>query len=365
MSIDGLTPTEGGTIKPLYVDRDILYASQGLEVFTSHDGGKHYEPFATCPGLPGERWISQSRLIERFGRLGVHDLRALSEGGAVAVLRRRIVWCASGDRQFREVLRIQRGSRPLNICLTSAGYIYFGEYFSNPDRQSVHVYGSEDGKHWSVVHTFPTGSIRHVHNVVEDAYREGLWVLTGDTDQESGLWFTNDNFQTLDRVVGGTQRARAVSLIPLEDGLIVPTDTPHEQNYIQHCDPSTGQLEMLAPIPNSAFHAVEKDDLMLISTVAEPSTFNNTAAAMVFGSLDGESWHRLTVFPRDWKRIRERSRFIDRVIRHPELKLVPGPNETDVVFGTGVGLQDIDGRLVWWERSEIRKAIEMGRLSIT
>ena len=51
MSADGLTPTVDGTIKPLYVDGDVLYASRGLEVFTSRDGGGHYEPFGTCPGL--------------------------------------------------------------------------------------------------------------------------------------------------------------------------------------------------------------------------------------------------------------------------------------------------------------------------
>jgi len=166
--MDELAPTVGGTYKPLYVDGDVLYASQGLRVIASRNGGKCYEPFATCPELfNGERWMSRSRLLERGGRLGVHGFRPLPDGGGVAVLRRRLAWCAPGEHRFREVLRIPRGSRPLNICLTSAGRVYFGEYFNNPDRDAVHVYGSENGEHWSVVHTFPAGTIRHVHNVVE------------------------------------------------------------------------------------------------------------------------------------------------------------------------------------------------------
>lgn len=358
MSMHGLAPAVGDTIKPLYVDGEVLYASRGLKVFTSRDGGESYEPFATCPGLPGERWTSRSRLLRRLGRLGVQVLRPLPDGGAVAVLRRRIAWCAPGNRRFREVLRMERGSRPLDICVTSSGRVYFGEYFNNPDRESVHVYGSEDGEHWSVVHTFPAGSIRHVHNIVEDPYRKGLWVLTGDSDDESGLWFTGDNFQTLDCVVGGTQRARAVALIPLEDSLIVPTDTPYDQNYVQHCDPEQGQLTRVAPLPNSAFHAIEQRGLLLISTVAEPSSCNDSQSAAVFVSQDGAQWQRLATFERDWALIRQRHRFVDRAIRHPEVKLVPGRNETDFLFGFGRGVRGADGRLLRWSRARLLNYVE-------
>jgi hypothetical protein len=275
------------------------------------------------------------------------------------VLRRRIAWCAPGHRRFREVLRIERGSRPLNICVTSSGRVYFGEYFNNPDRESVHVYGSEDGEHWSVVHTFPAGSIRHVHNVVEDPYRKGLWVLTGDSDEESGLWFTGDNFRTLDCVVEGTQRARAVALIPLEDGLIVSTDTPHEQNYVQHCDPQTGTFREVAPLPNSAFHAIKQRELLFISTVAEPSSCNDSTSAAVFVSEDGTQWHRLAAFERDWALIRQRHRFVDRAIRHPEIELVPGQNETDFLFAFGRGVRSADGRFLRWSLEEVSEHISI------
>jgi len=231
--------------------------------------------------------------------------------------------------------------------------VYFGEYFNNPDRDAVHVYGSEDGEHWSVVHTFSAGTIRHVHNVVEDPYRQGLWVLTGDSDDESGLWFTGDDFQTLSRVVGGTQRTRAVDLIPLEDELIVPTDTPLEQNYVQHLDPESGELTRVASLPNSAFYAVEQGDLLFISTVAEPSSCNDTNSATVFASRDGTQWTRLAAFERDWALIRERHQFVDRAIRHPEVRLVPGRNETGFVFAYGRGIRVADGQCLRWACEEV------------
>lgn len=353
MPTSGFQPTVGGRTRPLYVDGNVIYGSQGLNVVVSHDGGETYEPFGSCDGFWGEHQMSQWRLSERLGRLGVHALRPLYGGGAVAVLRKRIAWCAPGSCRFQDVLQLDRGSRPLGICATSTGWVYFGEYFNNPKRQPVHVYGSPDGKNWSVVHTFPAGSIRHVHNIIEDRYRDGLWILTGDSNKESGLWFTGDNFQTLDCVVSGTQRARAVALIPLEEGLIVPTDTPHEQNYVQHCDPETGQLTKLAQLPNSAFHAVKQAGLHFISTVAEPSTCNDTEFATVFVSKNGATWHRLTAFERDWGIIRQHHRFINRAVRHPEIHLVPGRNETEFVFGYGRGVRGADGQSLRWSCDQV------------
>ncbi len=327
---------------------------------STKDGGDTFELLATCPGRLVERWGSRLRILARLGRLGVHSLRPLPDGGVVAVLRRRIAWCPADARRLREVLRINRGSRPLNLCRTSSGQIYFGEYFGNPTRDAVHIYGSGDGQRWSVVHTFSAGTVRHVHNVVEDPYRGGLWVLTGDSNEESGLWFTEDQFQTLDRVFGGSQRARAVSLIPLRRGLIVPTDTPQEQNYVQWGNPETGELTPVAPLPNSAFHASERDGILLVSTVAEPSPCNDTTAAHVLASPNGTEWHQLVSFHRDWNFLRGRHSFVDRAVRHPEVELVPGDNSTNLIFGYGRGVRGADGRLLRWSREHVLDCMRQG-----
>lgn len=348
----------GDTIKPLYVNRNMLYASRGHKVFKSRAGGDSFKPFGTCPGPRSERWMSRFRVLERLGRLGVHAFRLLPSGGAVAVVGRRIAWCPPGGSRFQEVLRIERGSRPFNICVTSSGKVYFGEYFSNPDRESVHVFASEDGKDWSIAYTFPEGSIRHVHNIVDDPYRKGLWVLTGDADHESGLWYTEDDFQTLDRIIGGTQRARSVGLIPLENKLIVPTDTPHEQNYVQHCDPENGCLTRVASLPNSAFSAVRQNGLLFIATAAEPSPCNDSRSAAVFVSKDATQWQRLAEFECDWGVIRHKHYFVDGVIRHPQVRLVPGRNETGSLFAFGIGVRGVDGKLLRWSMGEINCYID-------
>ena len=113
-------------IQPLYVSGNLLYASNGTDVVVSSDDGASFQSVGKGPGRGGERWASRLRLLSRLGRLGIHDLRPLPDGSMVAVLRQRIVRCGPGERQFREVLRIKRGSRPLGLCPASSGYVYFG-----------------------------------------------------------------------------------------------------------------------------------------------------------------------------------------------------------------------------------------------
>jgi hypothetical protein len=339
-------------VRPLYVDGPVVYAGRGLDLLVSRDGGRHFARETTLPGLWAERAVSSARWAERVGRLGIHALRLHADRSATAVLRGRIVHRPSKRAAWTTVHRFERGSRPLKLCHDEDGCLYYGEYFGNADRGAVHVYGSEDGKQCEKVYTFPPSTIRHVHAVVSDPYRNGHWVLTGDDDEESGLWFTGDHFQTLDRIIGDTQRARAVDIIPTPDTLIVPTDTPREQNYIQQFDPSTGRLTRVHPLPNSAFHAVRVGPLMLVSTVAEPSPVNDTRHATVHASLDGTIWKEVTALVRDVPACLR----LDRFTRYPEIELVPpaglvqqeDEEACDAVYGFGRAVRGGDGRLLRW-----------------
>src|SRR5690606_32080733 len=130
----------------------------------------------------------------------------------------------------------------------------------------------------------------HVHGLCWDAYRNGIWVLTGDSDTESGLYFTDDEFSSLHKVIGGSQKARAVEVIPTPEGLIIPMDSPLKQNYIHFYDLNKKEFQKLTELPGSAFHAVKSNGIYLISTVTEPSEVNIVNYASVWASLDGKAW---------------------------------------------------------------------------
>lgn len=353
--MDGVRNRVLGPVQPQLLDGATLYASRGLTVLVSDDYGESFRRVAGTELGPVHRGASRVRLLARIGRLGFHGLHLLPSGALVGVVRGHIVRRDETGGPFRPVFRLQRGNRPLGLCLHRDRGIYFGEYFSNPRRETVRVFGSPDGLRWEVVHSFRPGTARHVHAVVHDEHRDGLWVLTGDDDRESGLWFTGDGFDTLEPVVRGTQHVRAVSVIPTEEGLIVPTDSPRIENAIQLLELPEARLIPLCRLPGSAFHALESAGLYLVSTVAEPSPVNHETGATLFASLDGQDWRQIDrLSPDVLYRILP---FARKVLRYPELGLAPGDNDTPFVFGFGRSVRGADGRLVRWSRSEIREAL--------
>lgn len=261
-----------------------------------------------------------------------------------AIVRGHIAHREPGEADFRPVMGVPRGSRPLGLCQAPSGRLYFGEYFRNSDRSEVHVYGSPNGEDWSVVHTFPPGAVRHVHGVRADPHREGVWVLTGDDDEECGLWFTDDGFRTLTSVARGGQHVRAVSVVPLEEGLIVPTDTPLRRNFVQRFDPRSGSFERLCALPGSAFHAVSSAGVLLVSTAVEPGDVNTSPFAAVFASRTGERWIRVGRFRRDRLSMGSGGK----IFQYPQIFLAGGSNTTGFVFGGGQSVRHAGGHVIRW-----------------
>ncbi len=252
----------------------------------------------------------------RVAREGIHRMYETADGSWIAIGKGMILYRYAGDARFQVATTDFYGSRPLYLGNNpESGNWFFGEYFSNPTRQlPVRIFQSRDGKEWRVAHTFRSGVIRHIHNIVWDPYRKGLWVLTGDRDKECGLWFTQDDFQTLERVHGGSQSYRAVSLLMTSDELLVPSDTPLEPNAIRRIDRKSGVMNEVARLSSSAFHTFSLPEGMLVTTVGEPSSVNDNDHAYLYFSPDGKEWSEVGCHRRDtWSML---SRFL---FRYPEI----------------------------------------------
>ena len=110
----------------------------------------------------------------------------------------------------------------LNNGLSSDGeYIYYGEYFSNNNRDDkVNIYRfSKKTFENKIVYSFPPKSIRHVHGIYKDPFTKYFYVLTGDLPNECGIYISKDKFKTLELVGGGDESWRAVSLVFLQKNL--------------------------------------------------------------------------------------------------------------------------------------------------
>jgi len=211
-----------------------------------------------------------------------------------------VVTLAPGETKFRRTHKIRRGTRPLHLTAVPGGAIFWGEYFDNPDRDEVHVYGSVDsGATWSVAYTFAQGAIRHIHNIVHDPWGDCLWVLTGDYGDECRMLRATCDFSRVEAVLQGNQQARAVAAIPTEDGLYFSSDTPLEPNYIYRLDRQESLLQ-LAPIASSSIYGCRVANRVFFSTMVEPSEVNHDRHVRLYGGDGGtQDWHLLKAWHKD------------------------------------------------------------------
>lgn len=362
-----ITRYEG--FRPLTWAGDVLYASRGYALFRARVGdaasGKagpsttpslrsgsgrddnglvEFERVASFEAPLWRRATSRVRLTGRLVRDGFHALAVHPSGALVGAVPGAIVTCAAGDATFHATHAISRGTRPLNIAVNPAGTFFWGEYFDNAARDQVHVYASSDaGRSWEVAYTFAKGTIRHVHNIVYDRWRECLWILTGDYGDECRILRAKCDLSEVRTVLSGNQQARAVACIPAKEGLYFSTDTPLEQNFICRVSDNS-EIARLAPISSSSIYACRTQSGMFFSTMVEPSEVNRDRKVRVYGSSDGETWGAQLEWRKDaWPM---------KYFQYGNAFLPSGDNATDVLAVTTIAVAGADGVMSLYRASD-------------
>ncbi|HEX4425804.1 MAG TPA: hypothetical protein VH079_10420 [Terriglobales bacterium] len=282
---------------------DLLYASCGYQLLRAKiiaDINKidwqpvgSYDPSAW-------RVLSSSHLLSaRLFRDGFHALAVLPTNHLIGAVPGAIITLAPGATEFRVFHKVLRGTRPLHITAVPGGQIFWGEYFDNPQRDEVHIYGSVDnGSSWQIAFTFPAGSIRHVHNIVHDPWGNCLWILTGDSGAECRILRASCDFKNVDVVLSGYQQARAVAMVSAEDGLYFSSDTPLERNHIYRLD-RLGNIATLADLDSSSISGCRVGNTMFFSTMVEPSEANLKQTVSIYGAHGGASWRKQLSWKKD------------------------------------------------------------------
>jgi len=290
------------------------------------------------------RVSSVTRLGSRLRRDGFHALEVLSDGSMVAVLPGAIAVLPPGETTFRVTWRIQRGTRPLGLAQTASGAVFWGEYYANKSRDSVHVYGSLDGgRRWEIAHTFEAGCIRHVHNIVYDRFEDCLWMVTGDADAESRVIRVSSDWREMRTVLSGSQQTRVLALVPTEQALYFATDTPSETNHIYRLRRG-GTPEPLAVIAGSGMRGCRVGRALFFSSGVEPSAVNQHPFTCLYGSSDGRYWTKLRQWRADF--------WAGRLFQYSRFLLPRGENATDILAGTSVAVKPHDGTMVAWRVSQ-------------
>jgi hypothetical protein len=325
-------------LRALAWSTDQLYASRGYQLLRARmnepsDTLPWQEVAMFCPSWR-RRFSVMNRLAARLFRDGFHALAVLPSGGLVAAVAGAIVALRPNESEFRVTHRIARGTRPLHITAVPDGPVFWGEYFDNAAREEVHIYGSTDGGiSWAIAYTFPRGAIRHVHNIVHDPWENCLWILTGDYGDECRILRASYDFRQVDAALQGNQQARAVALVPMQDGLYFASDTPLESNYVYRLD-RKGALLQLAPISSSSIYGCSAGGHVFFSTMVEPSEVNHDHHVRIFGGSGSEKWRPLLAWPKD--------RWPMRFFQYGNAFLPDGSNGTPYLAVTTVAVQSND-----------------------
>lgn len=326
---------------------DGLYASRGYTLLrarvTPHARQVKWEHVGEARPQWWRKLTSASRLSSRLCRDGFHALAILPAGELIAAVPHAIVTRFSGEDEFRTTHHVLRGTRPLHFAVTSEGHVFWGEYFDNPRREEIHIYGSADrGAHWDVAYTFAKGSIRHIHNIVYDQWENCLWVLTGDDGPECRIMRAACDFSDVQVVLSGSQQTRCASLIPMRDALYFSSDTPLEQNHVYRLD-RRGNLTRAAELSSSSICGCRVGDNVFFSTMVEPSEINRERKVWIYGSSDGRQFERLLSWDKD--------RWPSRLLQYGNAFLPDGNNATDVLAVTSVAVKGADFETTLWQVS--------------
>lgn len=320
---------------------NFLYGGRGYEIVRQRAGAPQWESVARFRPAWWRNVTSRNPLSHRLVRDGFHALAVLPEGTMVGTAPGTIVTRTADSKEFRPTHTILRGTRPLHITATPSGKIYWGEYFDNRERTEVHIYASEDrGRTWQVAHTFPAGSIRHVHNIVYDRWGGCLWILTGDEGSECKVLRAACDLGTIETVLSGNQQARAVAAIPTPDYLYLSTDTPEEKNHIYRLD-RTGRVDRVGDLNGSSIYGCQAGQSFFFSTMVEPSAVNTDREVHLVGSRDGAQWQTVARWRKDSLSMK--------YFQYGNAFLPDGENPTRYLAVTTVAVEQDDQTTTIWE----------------
>lgn len=215
-----------------------------------------------------------SRLLMRLFRRDIRTSCILESGDVFFFKDKHLYRFFRKTSNLEKLYTLQQEvSTPLNIipALKETGCaVLWGDYFSNPDRKEVSIWGLKDGEKPAVIYQFPSGSVRHIHNIIPDRTGNGYYIFTGDNDPQAGIYYADAHFNTVESVMIGTQQARAVQGFCTEDGILYATDSVTEQNYICKLEKKEEwHHNIIAPINGSCIYATSRENAKYFSTTVE------------------------------------------------------------------------------------------------
>jgi hypothetical protein len=141
------------------------------------------------------------------------------------------------------------------------GAIYFGEYTTQPGAHPICIWkSSDDGRTWHKAFEFPAGTVRHIHAVQLDPYDGGVWMATGDRDNECYVGVSHDGAASFRWVTQGAQTVRTCGFVFFPDGVLWGMDADHEPNRLIRLHRESETIDPQAALPGVTFYHRKLDE---------------------------------------------------------------------------------------------------------
>ena len=224
--------------RPLTFVPDGILLAKGYELYVANLDCSRLRRVGAVPQGLAARTARRSRTLERIFRLGLRFGFRISEDGYLLAERSRIWILDLASGSVRLDHPIKRGSRPLFISRIQGvnGFedcVCYGEYWENLAKDPVRIWARSQSGIWRVAHTFPKGTIEHVHGMIPDERRGIVWILTGDFGDAAGIWVARNDFTDVSPVLVGKQEFRCCWLAFWGDRIIYATDSHLESNSVR------------------------------------------------------------------------------------------------------------------------------------
>lgn len=225
------------------------------------------DAIVTFPVSGTKKFLGHSRLINRFLRLEPKCAGRLSDTEFVISLLRSC-WLVDVEKGTCKKLcdNPDGFSEVINFCSTKDG-VYWGDYGRNNQLMRVTAYCLGKDKQISRVHTFEAGTVRHIHNIVEDG--DGFLLFVGDNEAKAGIYRVNHDWSEVVPFKTGEQKYRAVVGWPYQGGVLYATDSVETENHIRYIT-ADGEEKELTELNGSCIYGCETKDYYLFSTTVEP-----------------------------------------------------------------------------------------------
>jgi hypothetical protein len=316
-----------------------LISSRGYSIFKSKDFGKSWFLSGTLPVSKQNLFLSKSRTISRFLRVGIHQIKQIHNG-------KILIACDNGfflsDHALSNFNRIKINSRFFqlldnNICVTPK-FTYFGEYIPNLKKNEVNIFRTNDGENWELIYSFPKKTIRHIHLLQFDPFSQKIWFSTGDADSECLLGYANDNFSDVEVVGNNHQDWRCLELLFTPEKIYWGTDNPNGQNWLISLDRDTHTLRKIARFNGPIYNLkhITAGYLIVTATEGGMGEWDNRAHLWYSPDIEKLPWKECISYEKDWMPF----------IFFGFGRLLYGANFNNSISLCGLALKNIDGRSI-------------------